>query len=53
MPIYHDLKAIFIHIPKNAGESIEKSLNIYGRDPTETLSGIINNRNVLKHLTAI
>ena len=32
MPISNSLKTIFVHITKNAGESIEKSLNIYPTD---------------------
>lgn len=26
MPVFHDLRALFVHIPKNAGRSIEKAL---------------------------
>jgi len=52
MPISHDLKTIFIHIPKNAGESIEKTLGIYGGIPQQTFWGVISNRHVLQHLTA-
>ena len=52
MPVSHKLKIIFIHIPKNAGESIENTLGIYGGNPDETLWGVINDRCVLQHLTA-
>ena len=52
MPISHHLKAIFIHIPKNAGESIEKAMGMYGGLPAETLWGRVENRFVLQHLTA-
>ena len=55
MPISHKLKTIFIHIPKNAGESIENALEIYGveeNDPTKRFWGVINNSIVLQHLTA-
>ena len=55
MPISHKLKTIFIHIPKNAGESIENALGIYGmdeNDPTKRFWGVINNSIVLQHLPA-
>jgi len=52
MPISHDLKTIFIHIPKNAGESIEKTLGIYEGVPGKNFWGVINNRHVLQHFTA-
>ena len=53
MPISHKYKAIIIHIPKNAGESMEKKLGIYGKseNPLNTLWGIHGNY-VLQHLTA-
>lgn len=51
MPISHKFKAIFVHIPKNAGESIEKTLEMYGGDPNETLWGG-RGRIVLQHFTA-
>lgn len=52
MPISNRHKAIFIHIPKNAGESIEKTLGIYGGDPNETLWGTLGNNVVLQHFSA-
>ena len=51
MPISHEYKAIFIHIPKNAGESIEKKLGIYG-DSKEALWGV-QGKYVLQHLTML
>lgn len=53
MPISHNYKAIFVHIPKNAGESIETKLGIYGmrENPLNTLWGI-HGKYVLQHLTA-
>ena len=56
MPISHKLKVIFIHIPKNAGESIEKTLDIYGlknKDPKSKYWGVFENKIVLQHLTAL
>lgn len=52
MPISNEHKAIFIHIPKNAGESIEKTLGIYGGAPNETLWGTLGNHIVLQHFSA-
>lgn len=57
MPISNNLKTIFVHIPKNAGESIEKTLDMYGfkdKDPKKKLWGFEDNnkRVVLQHLTA-
>lgn len=52
MPVSNTFKAIFVHIPKNAGESIEKSLRMYGGDPNETLWGDLSDRIVLQHYTA-
>ena len=52
VPICHELKTIFLHIPKNAGESVEKALGMYGGPPTKTFWGVINNRYVLQHFTA-
>ncbi len=49
MPISHKYKTIFIHIPKNAGESMEKKLGIYG-DQGNNLWGI-HKKYVLQHLT--
>lgn len=52
MPIAHKYKAIFIHVPKNAGESVERSMGMYAGDMHQTLWGIFANRIVLQHLTA-
>ena len=52
MPVCRNKKIIFIHIPKNAGESIEKSLNIYNGNKVENIFGISDSI-VLQHLTAI
>ena len=55
MPLSHKYKTIFVHIPKNAGESIEKTLDMYGlkdKDPKKKLWGTVNNKVVLQHLTA-
>ena len=55
MPISNSLKTIFVHITKNAGESIEKSLNIYPTDKDicfKNYWGTKNNREVLQHYTA-
>ena len=52
MPVSKRYRTIFIHIPKNAGQSIEKSLGMYGGYPKETLWGVIQNRVVLQHLSA-
>ena len=51
MPISHEYKAIFIHIPKNAGESMEKKLGIYG-ESKEALWGV-QGKYVLQHLTML
>ena len=52
MPICHDRKTIFIHVPKTAGQSIEQALGVFatGR-PKETLWGIHQKRIPLQHLT--
>ena len=52
MPISKKYRSIFIHIPKNAGESIEKTLGMYRGNPEETLWGVVDNRIVLQHLSA-
>lgn len=52
MPVSNKYKAIFVHIPKNAGESIEKTLEMYGGNPNETLWGVLGNRIVLQHFSA-
>ena len=52
MPISHEHKGIFVHVPKNAGESIERSMGMYAGDMHQTLWGIFANRIVLQHLTA-
>ena len=49
MPISRKHKAIFIHIPKNAGESMEKKLGIYG-ESKDNLWGV-HGKFVLQHLT--
>ena len=41
----------FIHIPKTAGESIEKTLGMSEGSPYENLNGTIENKIVLQHLT--
>jgi len=51
MPVCRKKKIIFIHIPKNAGESVEVALNIYNGDKVENIFGI-DNSIVLQHLTA-
>ena len=57
MPISHKHKIIFVHIPKTAGQTIEKSLNIFGEDNNgkskasmDLLYGILNGKS-LQHLT--
>ena len=57
MPISHKHKTIFVHIPKTAGGTIEKSLNIYGIDNQGSLKpsinilyGMLDDRS-LQHLT--
>ena len=52
MPVSHELKTIFIHIPKNAGESIERTLGMYGGNPAQTFWGVIEERYVLQHFLA-
>ena len=37
MPISHDLKIIYVHIPKTGGGTIEKSLGIFGKDNNGSL----------------
>ena len=37
MPISHDLKIIYVHIPKTGGGTIEKSLGIFGQDNNGSL----------------
>ena len=53
MPVSKPLGTIFIHIPKNAGESVERTLGMYAGDPAETFWGVIENRYALQHLTAL
>jgi hypothetical protein len=48
LPISHENKIIFIHIPKNAGESIEKALGIYGNQE-ETESSSLLSKMLGKH----
>jgi hypothetical protein len=52
MPISDLFEAIFVHIPKNAGESIERCMGMYDGKVDETLWGVVANRIVLQHLTA-
>ena len=52
MPLSKKYRAIFVHIPKNAGESIEKTLEMYRGDSEETLWGVRDKRVVLQHLSA-
>lgn len=59
MPISHQHKIIFIHIPKAGGSSVEKAFGLYGAnnrgdnapDP-DILYGLENGR-ALQHLTAL
>jgi len=50
MPISHTLKCIFIHIPKCAGTSIEKALNMF--DNNELFGYDENNKIAKQHLTS-
>ena len=52
MPISHENKTILVHIPKTAGESMERKLGMYGlRDnPLENLWGTYD-KYILQHLT--
>lgn len=52
MPLSQKYQAIFVHIPKNAGESIEVTLEMYRGDSEETLWGVKEKRVVLQHLSA-
>lgn len=52
MPISHEYKLIFVHIPRTAGESIENCLGMYGGEPTHTFWGAVDNMDVLQHNTA-
>tara|TARA_R100000655_G_C2996228_1_gene193763 strand:- start:1852 stop:2463 length:612 start_codon:yes stop_codon:yes gene_type:complete len=56
MPISHNHKAIFIHIPKTAGTSVEKVLGIGGEMPGKLRSHRMENINGVKfapqHYTA-
>lgn len=56
MPISDKYKCIFIHIPKNAGSSIEIALDMfrhdYQRPHLDALFGRLGNRN-MQHMTAI
>lgn len=53
MPISHANKIIFVHIPRTAGESIEKCLGMYGGELTDSFWGTVDNKNVLQHSTAM
>jgi len=58
MPISHKHRAIFVHIPKNAGSSIEKALGIWGQNNDgaitpycpEMLFGVYRGK-AMQHLT--
>lgn len=52
MPISDLHSAIFIHIPKNAGESIERSMGMYGEQHSNNYWGVVDDSIVLQHLTA-
>ena len=52
MPMSRRHKIIFIHIPRTAGESIEKCLDIYGGNPNETFWGVTDGQEVLQHKSA-
>ena len=57
MPVSHGHRVIFVHIPRTAGSSIEKALNIFGEENDgkntycpEKLYGLSGNI-YLQHLT--
>lgn len=52
MPVSDIHRAIFIHIPKNAGVSIERSMGIYGDQNSNNYWGVVDDSIVLQHLTA-
>lgn len=64
MPVFHDLKCIYVHIPKTGGTSIEAALGILGDwnvENTLNMFGLIKSPNLkekkflskfLQHLTA-
>ncbi|MDG2046046.1 MAG: sulfotransferase family 2 domain-containing protein [Halioglobus sp.] len=52
MPVSHEHKIIFVHIPRTAGESIENCLGMYGGDPIQFFWGAVDNFDVLQHNTA-
>lgn len=52
MPVSHEHKVIFVHIPRTAGESIENCLSMYGGEPSQFFWGTVDNLDVLQHNTA-
>ena len=51
MPISHAYKCIFVHIPKCAGTSIEKALDIFGDNPANLFGYDPNHKIAMQHLT--
>jgi len=64
MPVSHELRAIFVHIPKCGGSSVERALgmhgdyriehrtHVYGRATSADLCAIAGRVNYLQHLSA-